>query len=51
MAHKVAVDVEFNGKDVDQFLSYTAVKSVILNPQKLKQLDIENYKHQLEVVK
>lgn len=48
LAHKVAKDIIYEGKDVDQFHSYQAVKEVIKNPQKLRELDLKLYKQELE---
>ena len=36
MAHKIARDVVFDGKEVDLYHIYQAVKSVILNPKKIE---------------
>jgi hypothetical protein len=47
-AHKVAKDVIYEGRDVDQFHSYLAVKEVIMNPRKLKELDLRQYSLELE---
>ena len=48
LAHKVAKDIMFEGQEVDNFQSYQAVRDVIKNPGKLKQLDLQLYKQELE---
>lgn len=49
LALKVACDVLYNQQEVeDKYQQYRAVKEVIMNPRKLRDLDIKQYSDELE---
>lgn len=48
LALKVASDVINDSQQVEKYQQYQAVKEVIKNPKKLKEIDISQYRQELE---